>query len=187
MKMRGRGTTILVAFAAGLIGGAIPRVLFPEHVALAQNPQEVLQKYKEIPTPATKVLRAERIELVNNRGKALAIFDVGYSEALPAGSPELTFTARDEAFHKDERVVLTPTQFSMYGGRDEWTRVGPGGGFTFRDATGGGGIGSIPLSAHPPTLGLGVNVWDSTGVMTLTSHGLLIGDKDGRPVVMLPQ
>src|SRR3989442_131522 len=149
VKMSGRYTTILVSFFAGLLGGIVPRLFIAERVAFAQNPQDALQKYKAIPTPATKVIRAERIELVNNRGKALAVLEVGYGKALPAGSPMLTFTDRDELFQKDRKVVLTTAQFSMYNGQEESSTLAPGAGLTFRDATGGGGIGrTLTMIGH---------------------------------------
>jgi hypothetical protein len=75
----------------------------------------------------------------------------------------------------------------MHNGQDEWSNLGPGAGLTFADATGGGRIGMMPLATRPPTMGHGVSVFDPSGVMTLSSHGLLIGDKDGRPVLVLPQ
>lgn len=75
--MNGRFTIILTSFLAGLLGGTVPR-LFTTQAAYAQNSDEVLQKYKEIVVPATKVLRAERIELVNNKGKALAALEATY-------------------------------------------------------------------------------------------------------------
>ena len=92
------------------------------------------------------MIRAERIELVNNHGKALAVFDVSYSEALPAGAPQLTLTDRDEVFHADRKVVLTTARLSMNSGQDEWSRLSPGAGLTFHDATGGGGIGTVMMA-----------------------------------------
>ena len=185
--MNGRYTSILVAFVAGIIGGTVPRLFLEQRVAFAQSPQDVLQKYKEIPSPATKVIRAERIELVNNHGKALAVFDVSYSQALPAGSPMLTFTDRDEVFHKDRKVTLTTAQFSIYNGQDEWTTVGPGAGLIFHDSTGGGGIGTVLMATRPARMGHGVLISDPSGLMVLTGHNLNINDRNGFPVLTLPQ
>ena len=185
--MTGRYTTILIAFVAGIIGGTLPRLFFAERVAFAQNPQDVLQRYKEIPTPATKVIRAERIEMVNNHGKAVAVFDVSYSEALPAGSPKLTLMDRDEVFHKDRKVVLTTAQFNISNGQDEWTTIVPAGGLTFHDSTGGGGIGMVPMATRSVSMGHGVSIFDPSGVMVLTGHGLNINDRNGFPVLALPQ
>jgi hypothetical protein len=180
-------TTVIVSFCTGLLGGMVPGIFSTDRVTFAQSPQDVLQKYKEIPIPATKVIRAERIELVNNRGKALVVFAVRYSEAQPAGAPMMTFTDRDEVFHKDRKVVLTNSQFSMDNGQEEWSRLVPGGGLTFRDGEGGGGFGKITLSVQPLTVGHGVQVYDPSGVMTLTGQRLYIGDKAGHPIVILPQ
>ncbi|HWH58210.1 MAG TPA: hypothetical protein VN682_11300, partial [Terriglobales bacterium] len=172
---------------AGILGGTVPRLFFAESVAFAQNPQDVLQKYKEVPTPATKVIRAERIELVNNHGKAVAVFEVSYSEALPAGSPKLTFTDRDEVFHVDRKVVLTTARLSMNSGQDEWSYLSPGAGLTFHDSTGGGGIGTVMMATRPASMGHGVSIYDPSGLMVLTGHNLNINDKNGFPVLMLPQ
>jgi hypothetical protein len=87
--MSGRYTTILVSFFAGVLGGTVPRVFMTERVAFAQNqnPLDALRKYKEIPTPATKVIRAERIELVNNHGKVMAVLDVRTARHCQQGHP----------------------------------------------------------------------------------------------------
>jgi len=131
------------------------------------------------------VIRAERIELVNNNGKALAVLDVGYSEAFPAGAAKLAFTDRDEVFHQDRKIVLTTAQFSMSSGK-EWSTITPGGGFSFQHTSGGGGIGNIPISVRPMTFGNGVNLYDSSGVVTLTGHSFMMSDKDGHLVTSLP-
>jgi hypothetical protein len=185
--MNGRHSMVLVAFLAGLLGGTAPRVFLTERVAFAQNPQDTLQKYKEIPTPATNVIRAERIELVNNRGKALAVFDVTYSEALPAGSARLTFTSRDEVSRRDRKAILMDTQLALYDGQDDWARIVRAGGLTFHGGAGSGAIGIIPISLQALTLGPGVVVAEPTGITTLSGRRIYFGDRDGRPVLVLPQ
>jgi len=63
------------------------------------------------------VVRAERIELINREGKALAVLEVEYSEALPAGVPRLTFADSGELVQHGRKFV-----------------VGPGEGLTLREA-----------------------------------------------------
>lgn len=52
--MRGKFTFILVSLVGGLVGGAISRGVIPESIVFAQGQ-----------TPVAKIVRAERIELVN--------------------------------------------------------------------------------------------------------------------------
>jgi hypothetical protein len=168
--------TFLVAFLAGILGGTLPWLFFAEQVAFAQKP-----------TPATKVIRAERIELVNNHGKAVAVFDVSYSEASPAGQPTLTFMDRDEASHKDRKVVLTTTQFRIQNGEDEWSYLEPGSGLTFKTAAGGGAIGVTKMPELPPTIKPGITIYGSSGLVELTGQNLVFSDKDGVPRLVVPR
>jgi hypothetical protein len=184
--MNGRFTIILTSFLAGLLGGTVPR-LFTTQSAFAQNPDEVLQKYKDIAVPATKVLRAERIELVNNKGKVLAVLEASYSQALPAGAAKLTFTDRDELMGQDRKVVRTTAGFSMSMGKDDYLRMGPGGDLSFHDAAGGVSIGKTFMPNRPPTLEHGLVIFDPRGVVMVNSRELRLNDRNGMPVAVVPQ
>jgi hypothetical protein len=72
--------------------------------------------HPELSMEPAKVIRAERVELINKQGKALAVLEVEYSEAAPAGAPRLTFTDTGEMFRQGRKLVL-----------------GPGEGLTFHD------------------------------------------------------
>src|SRR5215469_12515180 len=150
--MAGRSTTILISLLAGLIGGTVPRIFIT-------NPR------------VTRVIRAERIELVNERGKAVAIFDVEYSKEFPAGSPNLTFTDRNEILHQDRKAVLSPERLRLDNDQGESTMLEAGQGLTFRDATGRGSVGM--------TLQHGIYVEEPSGITTLSSHGLYVADNEG--------
>ena len=180
--MKGKYTTVLVSLFGGLLGGALPRVFITaEPTVLAQDLQKDLGKYREIPTQAARVLRAERIELINKQGKPLAVLEVRYSEAQPAGSPLLTFIDKDEVSHEERKVSLTTARLYMSSGDQKWASLSPGGGVMFKDVTGGGGFGMVPPRSQP-----GMYIFAPTGMTTLDSQRLNIANKDGLPVATLP-
>src|SRR6516162_2691562 len=92
-------TAIGTYLIAGILGGAISRMLpTAVPVALAQSPKK----------EDAKVIRAERIELINNRGTPLAVLEVTYSPNIPGGSPKLTMTDRDILQDQPRKVVISP-------------------------------------------------------------------------------
>jgi hypothetical protein len=70
---------VLLAVIGGLVGGTVSNRLFDGLPVFAQATESFL-----------KVLKVERLELVNKQGKALAVFDIQYAPALPDGSPALS-------------------------------------------------------------------------------------------------
>lgn len=190
--MRDRCMSILISLLAGLLGGAIGRSVFSQPVAFAQNSQNVqeienlkeeLNRYKTTPKPTTKVVRAERIELINNHGKPLAVFEVEYSDALPAGTPILTLSDRDEFAHRDRKAVLNLSNLSLSNGTDESVIVGPELGLMLRDPRGGTSVGVVPT---PFGSEMGLVVYDRSGVANVNSRSVSISDRSGRPVATLP-
>ena len=97
-------TAIGTYLIAGILGGAISRMLpTAVPVALAQSPKK----------EDAKVIRAERIELINNRGTPLAVLEVTYSPNIPGGSPKLTMTDRDILQDQPRKVVISPFPYPM--------------------------------------------------------------------------
>jgi hypothetical protein len=137
--------------------------------------------------PVTRVIRAGRIELVNDHGKAVAVLDVEYSKELPAGSPNLIFTDRDEILHKERKVVLTPDKLRLDTEQGESTIIEAGHGLTFHDAMGGGTVGTLPAQRSGFSNGVvhGISVEEPSGTTTLNRHGLYITNYDGHRVVIL--
>ena len=96
--------SIGMSLIAGLVGGAMSRAFFlGDSAVLAQGPRN----------EDAKVIRAERIELVNNRGVPLAVLEVGYSPAIPAGSPMLTMKSEDVLQNQERKVVISTGTSSM--------------------------------------------------------------------------
>lgn len=168
--MRGKLTIILTSLVGGLVGGAISRGVIPEASVFAQSQNQ-----------AAKIVRAERIELVNKQGKALAVLEVGYANALPAGAPVLTFTDRDELLHQENKLTLTTARLQWNSGDDSAT-LSPTG-FTFHNSSksSGGGIGPVPPTDRP-----GIYFFSPEGVTTLDGVRLNIADKEGRSRAALP-
>jgi len=81
-------TIILLAMASGMIGGAVISRLFAVTPVIAQTA-----------TAASKVLRAERFELVDGRGKVYATL-----ELLDSGVPRLSLGSTP-----DKMIGLLPT------------------------------------------------------------------------------
>lgn len=159
-----------MSLVGGLVGGAISRGLFPETTAFAQSQSQV-----------AKLVRAERIELVNRQGKALAVWEVGYSNAFPSGFATLTITDRDELFHRENQLTLTTARL-LWNAGDDTSILSPTG-FIFHNSVkkSGGGIGPVPLTFRP-----GVYFSSPEGVTTLDGVRLNIADKDGRSLVAVP-
>jgi hypothetical protein len=155
----------------GYVGGIVSRVFIPEAIVLAQGQP-----------PSAKLVRAERIELVNKEGNALAVLEIGYSNALPAAAAMLTFNDTDELLHQERKLILTTTQLNMHVG-DESTILAPGAGFTFHDSSTktGGGIGNVP-----PTFRPGIFVYSPDGITTLDTGRLNMADKVGRSRATVP-
>jgi len=170
--MRGKLTSIVVSLVGGPIGGAMSRgLIVPGPVAFAQGQ-----------TQGAKVVRAERIELINKQGRPLAVWEVGCNDALPAGFSLLTLDDKDEKLHQERKLVLTTTVLDMKVG-DDSAIMAPGGRFMFSGSASksGGGIGAIP-----PTFRPGVFIYSPEGVTTLDSGRLNIADKAGRSIAAVP-
>ena len=63
---------------------------------------------REAAAEPSNVVRAERIELINREGKAVAVLEVEYSETLPAGVPRLTFADSGELVKQGRKFAVAP-------------------------------------------------------------------------------
>lgn len=118
---------------------------------------------------------------MNKQGKALAVLEVGYPGALPAGAAMLTITDKDELLHRENKLTLTTARLLWNAGDDSAT-LSPTG-FTFHNSakSSGGGIGPVPPTSRP-----GVYFFSPDGVATLDGGRLNIADKDGRSIAAVP-
>jgi len=166
-----------MSLVAGLVGGMISRLLFvAPPVALAQTQR------REEPS----VIRAERIELVNNRGTPLAVFEVSYSAAVPEGSPMLTLTDKD-VLRNQERKVRIGTATSSFTVGDKDSLFLAAGMVMVRNAGGTDWFGLGPLNGRPPSQGNGLVISSSAaGETILNGAQITVSDRNGLPVATLP-
>jgi hypothetical protein len=160
---------VLLALVGGLVGGAISNRLF-----------EGLPVFAQASANYSKVLKAERLELVNKQGKAVAVFDVQYGPAFPGrsgfpyGSPVLTLN--DEFDGQARKVSISTARILMSYGKES-SVLSPEGGLMLNSQKGVVQLGFSTLLAPdgPPALILGAK----SGISTLTNHSLAVSDKDG--------
>jgi hypothetical protein len=169
-------TTLGTYLIAGLLGGAISRMLpTAVPVALAQS-----QKKED-----AKVIRAERIELVNNRGTPLAVFDVRYSSLTPAGSPMLTLTDREVLQNHDRKVVISTGTSSMKEGDTESLIFGAGM-IMVGNRWGWDTLGMLPEGSGSHNGLLIGHAETPERLTTLNGAGVFVSAKDGSVIASLP-
>jgi hypothetical protein len=103
---------VLLALVGGLVGGAISNRRFEGLPVFAQATK----------ASYSRVLKAERLELVNQQGKAVAVFDIRYGSAFPGhsgfpdGSPVLTLN--DEFDGQAREVSMSTARILMSYGKE---------------------------------------------------------------------
>lgn len=131
-----------------------------------------------------KVICAERIELVNNRGAALAVFDVVHSGLSPAGAPVLTMTSTAvpvpalNSGRRELKSVISTGSFSMRAGEQDSVSVAAGA-VTIRNAEGDEMFGMIPTVGGGTENGIMLSSKRTGRLTTMNGASVIVSDRNG--------